>query len=142
MPKLPRDVLPEIRLDSAAAFVETALAASQRRDLFEHPGMTVVAIVELASRSYTGHAEGEDRSPRVKLRVMSCEVARCESETAALLEAQRAMWRGRRVDGTLDEVGPGPRDASSLLKSAFSGYPSEAEFGRHLSLDGRGTSLT
>ncbi|MEU9792927.1 hypothetical protein AB0E27_20255 [Streptomyces sparsogenes] len=128
MPKLPKHQLPEVKLDSAAASIEGALTAEQRRGLFENPGMVVVAIVELSSKSYTGHADGEEKDPQVKLRVTGCEVARSDDEAAALLEAKRAMWRARRMDGTLDEIGNGPRNAENLLDAAFAGYPSEAEY--------------
>lgn len=128
MPKLPKHVAPEIKLDGAAALIEGALTREQRRGLFEAPGTVVVAIVELSSTSYTGHADGEEKKPHVKLRVTGCEVAADDDEAAALLEAKRAMWRRRRVDGTLDEVGNGPRGAERVLDQAFAGYPSEAEY--------------
>lgn len=128
MPKLPKDAIPEVKVDAGAAFLEVALSREQRRGLFENPGQVVVAIVELSSTSYTGHADGEEKKPSVKLRITAAEVAKDDEEAAALLEAKRAMWRQRRIDGTLDEVGNGPRRADNILDSAFAGYPSEAEF--------------
>lgn len=41
------------------------------------------------------------------------------------------MWRHRKVDGTLDEVGPGPRDPGGILDAAMAAYPSEAEYEAH-----------
>lgn len=131
MPKLTPAQAPEIKLDAAAAAVEASLSVDQRRGLFEKPGTTVVAIVELTSKSYTGHAEGEEKEPQVKVRVTGCEVARSDAEAATLLEAKRAMWRARRMDGTLDEVGPGPRDPESVLADVFDDYPSEHEYQAH-----------
>lgn len=128
MPKLPKDQMVEVKLDAAAGLVEVALTDEQRRDLFETPGKTVVAIVELSSVQYTGHAKGEDKLPQVKLRVSGCEVGRDDEEEAALLEAKRAMWRQRRMDGTLDEIGEGPQKAGPLLSSSFAGYPTEAAY--------------
>ncbi|MGW1939000.1 hypothetical protein [Streptomyces goshikiensis] len=128
MPKLAPTQAPEVKLDTAAAAVEASLSVEQRRGLFERPGTTVVAIVELTSKSYTGHAEGEEKEPQVKVRVTGCEVARSDAEAATLLEAKRAMWRARRMDGTLDEVGPGPRDAESVIADAFVEYPTEREY--------------
>lgn len=128
MPKLPEHSSPEVKLDAGAAFVETALTREQRRGLFEAPGMVVVAIVELSSTSYTGHADGEEKKPSVKLRVTGCEVARTDEEAAALLEAKRAMWRGRRIEGTLDEIGNGPRHAEHVLEERFASYPTEGEY--------------
>ncbi|WP_247616807.1 hypothetical protein [Streptomyces sp. MK37H] len=32
------------------------------------------------------------------------------------------------MDGTLDEIGNGPRNAETLLDGAFGAYPSEAEY--------------
>ncbi|WP_406000721.1 hypothetical protein [Streptomyces sp. NBC_00829] len=131
MPKLAPTQAPEVKLDSAAAAVEASLTTEQRRGLFENPGTVVVAIVELTSKSYTGHAEGEEKEPQVKVRVTGCEAARSDAEAATLLEAKRAMWRARRMDGTLDEVGPGPRDPEQVLGDAFGSYPSEAEYQAH-----------
>ncbi|HEY9369154.1 hypothetical protein [Streptomyces sp.] len=131
MPKLSPHQAPEVKLDSAAASVEASLTVDQRRGLFEKPGTTVVAIVELTSKSYTGHADGEEKEPQVKVRVTGCEVARSDGEAATLLEAKRAMWRARRMDGTLDEVGPGPRDPEHVIGDAFAEYPSEAEYRAH-----------
>ncbi|MEU2510521.1 hypothetical protein [Streptomyces syringium] len=131
MPKLSKTANVEVKLDAAAGLLEASLSAEQRRGLFENPGMVVVAIVELSSKSYTGHAEGEEKDPQVKLRVVGAEVARSDEEAAALLEAKRAMWRARKVDGTFDEVGPGPRNAEAVLDAVFAGYPSEAEYREH-----------
>ncbi|MFD9569945.1 hypothetical protein ACFWBI_08885 [Streptomyces sp. NPDC059982] len=128
MPKLSPHQAPEVKLDAGAAAVEVSLSLEQRRGLFEKPGTTVVAIVELTSKSYTGHAEGEEKEPQVKVRITSCEVARSDAEAMTLLEAKRAMWRARRMDGTLDEVGPGPRDAESVIADAFADYPNEREY--------------
>lgn len=131
MPKLPAHQTPEVKLDSAAGSIENSLSTEQRRGLFEKPGTVVVAIVELTSKSYTGHADGEEKDPQVKVRVTGCEVARSDDEAATLLEAKRAMWRARRMDGTLDEVGPGPRDPEQVIGDAFATYPSEAEYQTH-----------
>ena len=128
MPKLSHDELPTVKLDSAGGLVEVSLTAEQRRGLFEQPGTTVVAIVELSSVTYTGHASGEEKPPQVKLRASGCEVARTTEEAAALLEAKRAMWRSRRMDGTLDEVGAGPRDVEAVISHAFAGHPTEPEY--------------
>ncbi|MGW0012437.1 hypothetical protein [Streptomyces tendae] len=128
MPKLHKDAQVEVKLDATAGLVEVALSDEQRRQLFENPGETIVAIVELSSVQYTGHAKGEEKQPQVKLRVTGCEAARDDEEQAALLEAKRAMWRARRMDGTLDEIGNGPRKAGDLLGASFAGYPSEAEY--------------
>ncbi|MEC3995064.1 hypothetical protein VSR01_16585 [Actinacidiphila sp. DG2A-62] len=130
MPKLPADSEIEVRLDSAASLFEHVLTLAQRRDLFEYPGRTVVAIMELTSVSYTGHAESEDKPPRVKLRVTAAEPAQTKQEEDALLRAKAAMWRARRMDGTLDEVGGGPRQAALLLDEDFAAYPTDAEFRR------------
>lgn len=131
MPKLTPADNPEVKLDTGAAAIEATLSREQRRGLFEKPGTIVYAIVELTSKSYTGHAEGEEKAPQVKVRVTGCEVARTDDEAATLLEAKRAMWRARRMDGTLDEVGPGPRDPEQVIGTAFANYPSEAEYTAH-----------
>lgn len=132
MPKLSKDDVPEVKLDSAGQYLEVALTKEQRRGLFERPGTVVVAIVELTSKSYTGHAEGEEKSPQVKVRLTGCEAARDDDEANALLEAKRSMYRKRRMDGTLDEIGTDPMgDAENVLQAVFGGYPSEREFQQH-----------
>jgi hypothetical protein len=131
MPKLPKDAVPEVKVDAGAAAVEASLSPEQRRGLFEAPGSTVYAIVAFTSKSYTGHADDEDKDPQVKIRVTECEVARTDEEAASLAEAKRAMWRSRRIDGTLDEVGNGPRGAAGVLDAAFAGHPSEDEYREH-----------
>jgi hypothetical protein len=131
MPKLANTEVPEVKLDSAAASIEAALTTEQRRGLFEKPGTVVFAIVELTSKSYTGHATGEDKEPNVKVRVTSCEVARNDDDAAALAEAKRAMWRARRMDGTFDEVGEGPMRPDSALSDVTEGKPTEADYEAH-----------
>lgn len=132
MPKLSPADVPEVKLDSTAASVEVTLTREQRRGLFERPGTSVVAIVELTSKSYTGHAEGEDKDPQVKLRVTSCEAARNDEDAASLRAAARAMWRGRQMEGTLDEIGTGPQSPGATLDAAMTGKPTEDELKAHL----------
>ncbi|WP_432182078.1 hypothetical protein [Streptomyces sp. NBC_00063] len=131
MPKLgPADV-PEVKLDSAAVAVEATMTREQRRGLFEKPGMVVYAIVELTSKSYTGHAEDEDKPSQVKLRVTGCEVARSDEDAKSLIEARRAMYRGRQIDGTFDEVGKGPIHPDNELGLLTATKPTEAELKEH-----------
>lgn len=131
MPKLTPADVPEVKLDSAAAHIEATLSREQRRALFEKPGTVVYAIVALASKSYTGHAEGEDKAPQVKLRVTECEVARSDEDALALAEAKAAMWRGRQIGGTLDEVGEGPQRPDAALADVTATKPTEAELKAH-----------
>ncbi|MFJ9754944.1 hypothetical protein [Streptomyces sp. NPDC101149] len=131
MPKLSPADVPEIKLDSAAAAVEASMTREQRRGLFEKPGTVVYAIVEMSSKSYTGHAEGEDKAPNVKLRVTGCEVARSDEDAKALIEARRAMYRGRQIDGTFDEVGKGPIHPDAQLGDLTASKPTEAELKAH-----------
>ncbi|MFE3031530.1 hypothetical protein ACFXKY_07765 [Streptomyces canus] len=127
MPKLgPADV-PEVKLDSAAAAVEASMTREQRRGLFEKPGTVVYAIVELTSKSYTGHAEGEEKPAQVKVRVTGCEVARTDEDAKSLIDARRAMYRGRQIDGTFDEVGQGPMRPDSSLDALMVTKPTEDE---------------
>ncbi|NUS22718.1 MAG: hypothetical protein HOV92_00620 [Streptomyces sp.] len=127
MPKLgPADV-PEVKLDSAAAAVEASMTRDQRRGLFEKPGTVVYAIVELTSKSYTGHAEGEEKPAQVKVRVTGCEVARSDEDARSLIDARRAMYRGRQIDGTFDEVGKGPIHPGNTLDEMAASKPTEDE---------------
>lgn len=131
MPKLSPADVPTVKLDSAAGAIEVSLTREQRRGLFEKPGKVVFAIVELTSKSYTGHAEQEDKDPEVKVRVTSCEVARSDEDAAALADAKRAMWRGRQIDGTLDEVGEGPQRPDAALLDVTRTKPTEDELREH-----------
>jgi hypothetical protein len=127
MPKLSPADVPEVKLDSAAAAVEASMTREQRRGLFEKPGTVVYAIVELTSKSYTGHAEDEDKPAQVKVRVTGCEVARTDEDAAALVEARRSMYRGRQIDGTFDEVGQGPMRPDADLAVLMASKPTEDE---------------
>jgi len=131
MPKLSPADVPEVKLDSAAAAIEATMTRDQRRGLFEKPGTVVYAIVELTSKSYTGHAEGEDKDPQVKVRVTGCEVARTDEDAQALIEARRAMYRGRQIDGTFDEVGKGPIHPDGQLAGLVATKPTEDELKAH-----------
>lgn len=131
MPKLSPADVPEVKLDSAAAAVEASMTRDQRRGLFEKPGTVVYAIVELTSKTYTGHAEGEDKPAQVKVRVTGCEVARSDEDAQALIEARRAMYRGRQIDGTFDEVGKGPIHPDAQLDALTASKPTEAELKAH-----------
>lgn len=131
MPKLSPADIPEVKLDSAAAAVEASMTRDQRRGLFEKPGTVVYAIVELTSKTYTGHAEGEDKPAQVKVRVTGCEVARSDEDAQALIEARRAMYRGRQIDGTFDEVGKGPIHPDQQLSGLVDSKPSEDDLKAH-----------
>lgn len=137
MPKLAKDTRVTAKLDSAADHLDIALTDAQKRELFEHPGKVTFAIVQLQSTSYTGHADTEGKDPAVKLRIIQAGVALDEEEAASLAEAARAMYRRRRMDGTLDEVGAGPHGAAAILSADFAGYPSEDEFKRHEEIKAR-----
>ncbi|MFD7509543.1 hypothetical protein ACFV5N_09395 [Streptomyces sp. NPDC059853] len=131
MPKLDADAQVAVKIAPDAGLLDLALSAEQRRSLFEHPGSSVVAIIELSSASYIGHAATEEKDPQVRLRVTACQAARDAAEESALRDAQRAMWRHHQIEGTLDEVGPGPRSAESVLGEALAGYPTEEEYAEH-----------
>lgn len=131
MPKLSKDEIPEIKLDAGAAFIEAALTDEQRRGLFERPGSSVIAIVELTSKAYTGFAEGEEKTPQVKLRVTLAEAGRDDPQARSLQDVMRAMMRRRKMDQTLDELGPGTRDAEQVVADVLSEYPSEREYQAH-----------
>jgi len=130
-PRLAKHEIPEAKLDTGAAAIDAALTALQKQGLFEKPGGVMFAIVELTSVSYTGHAEDEGKTPQVKLRVTKAEVAHDDDEAATLAEAQAAMNRRRRMNGTLDEVGAGPQDGGAILATDFAGYPSQEEYEAH-----------
>jgi hypothetical protein len=131
MPKLDKDAAVEVKLDGAAAVLEAALTEEQRRGLFEHPGMCVLVIAELRSVTYTGHAKDEDKSPQVKLRMSLVEAARDNEQTRLVAEVMRAMMRRRRMDDTLDELGPGGTVVEEAVAEALAGHPTETEYEVH-----------
>ncbi|MEV6836801.1 hypothetical protein AB0N17_20215 [Streptomyces sp. NPDC051133] len=131
MPKLDKDAAVEVKLDSAAGLLEQSLTDEQRRGLFEHPGMRVIAIVELASVTYTGHATSEDKAPQVKLRITTAEAAQDNDQAAQVLEVARAMMRRRKMNNTLDEVGPGGTVVEDAVREALASHPTEVEYEHH-----------
>ncbi|WP_328721772.1 hypothetical protein OHT52_21275 [Streptomyces sp. NBC_00247] len=131
MPKIDKDAEVEIKLDSGAAALEATATQQQRRGLFEYPGTSVFAVVELTSKAYTGHADGEDKSPQVKVRVTLAEVAQDHEQAQMIAEVMRAMMRRRKMDGTLDELGGGSRDVEAAVSEALGNLPTETEFEIH-----------
>jgi hypothetical protein len=131
MPKLPKDAPVEVKLDGAAAMLEASLTEEQRRGLFEHPGMCVVVIAELTSVQYTGHAHTEDKAAQVKLRMTLVEAARDDEQSRLVLDVMRAMMRRRRMDDTLDELGPGRTVVEDAVAEVLAAHPTEAEFEVH-----------
>lgn len=131
MPRLDEDAEVEVKLDSAAAMLQGAIPAILRRGLFEAPGARIVAIVEFASTTYTGHASGEDKDPQVKLRVKLAEVATEGDQIRLLREVMRAMYRERKMNGTLDEIGPGAPDVEGVVAELLAAHPTEGEFEAH-----------
>ena len=131
MPKLDKDAAVEVKLDGAAAALEGALTDEVRRGLFEHPGMCVLVIAELQSVTYTGHAESEDKPAQVKLRMRLVEAARDDEQTRLVAEVMRAMYRRRKMDDTLDEIGPGAAVVEDAVAEALAGHPTETEYDAH-----------
>ena len=131
MPKLDEDAEVEVKLDGAAGMLQQAIPAILRRGLFEAPGARIVAVVEFASTTYTGHAAGEDKDPQVKLRVKLAEVATEGDQMRQLREVMRAMYRQRKMNGTLDEIGPGAADLDGVVAELLAAHPTEGEFEVH-----------
>lgn len=115
MPRLPKDQVPEIKIDAFGGAIEESLTRDQRRELFENPDSTVMVIVELTAKQYTGSASSEDKKPSVKLRATFAEAARGAEMENVLRDVQQRMYRARTADGTFDEVGHSV--AGSVLQS-------------------------
>lgn len=128
MPKIDKDAEVELKLDCAAGPLQGTTTQPQRRGLFEYPGTSVFAVVELTSKAYTGHADGEDKQPQVKVRVTLAEVAQDNEQAQMIAEVMRAMMRRRKMNGTLDELGPGSRDVEGAVSEALGNMPTETEF--------------
>lgn len=128
MPKIDKEADVEVKLDSAAGPLQGSLTQPQRRGLFEYPGTSVFAVVELTSKSYTGHADAEDKAPQVKVRVTIAEVAQDDQQAAMIAEVMRAMMRHRKMNGTLDELGPGSRDVEAAVSEALGNMPTETQY--------------
>ncbi|MFF1756165.1 hypothetical protein [Streptomyces sp. NPDC058266] len=141
MPKIDNEAEVEVKVDSGAGFLQMALNADQRRGLFERPGTSVFAIVQLTSKSYTGHADGEDKDPQVKVRITLAEVAQDDRQAQLVAEVMRAMMRRRKMDQTLDELGPGVHDAEDAVADALAEHPTESEYQAHLDRKRRGSRV-
>lgn len=131
MPRIGKNEEVEVKLDGAAGLLQGSLTAEMRRGLFERPGSAVVAVVELASVTYTGHADGEEKQPQVKLRLRFAEAALNDEDAERLREVGRALMRKRRMEGTFDELGAADRDAERAVIEATRHLPSEGEFREH-----------
>lgn len=105
MPRLPKDQVPEIKLDAFGGAVEESLTRDQRRELFENPDSTVMVIVELTAKQYTGSASSEDKAPSVKVRATFAEAAQGPDMENILRDVQQRMYRARTAEGTFDTLG-------------------------------------
>lgn len=129
MPKIGKHQAVEVKLDGAAAFVHAAIPEEMRRGLWERPGASVFAVVQLSSVSYTGHADGEDKDAQVKLRITLCEVGLDDRRVAQLTEILRALHRERQMHGTLDaQDGIAEHDVEIAVSEALATMPTEPEF--------------
>lgn len=120
MPRLPKDQVPEIKLDNFGGAIEESLTRDQRRELFENPDSTVMVIVELTAKQYTGSASSEDKAPSVKLRATFAEASRSADMENVLRDVQQRMYKARTADGTLDEADP--RDPEYTLRAGADVY--------------------
>ncbi|MFD5058228.1 hypothetical protein [Streptomyces sp. NPDC058394] len=120
MPRLPKDQLPEIKLDAFGGAVEESLTRDQRRELFENPDSTVMVIVELTAKQYTGSASSEDKAPSVKLRATFAEAAQGPDMENTLRDVQQRMYRARTAEGSFDELGH--EVAGSVLRTGAGIY--------------------
>ncbi|AAR29704.1 hypothetical protein VWBp14 [Streptomyces phage VWB] len=131
MPKIGKHDPVEVKLDTGAAFVHAAIPEEMRRGLWERPGTSVFAVVQLSSVSYSGHADGEDKEAQVKVRVTLCEVARDNHRVAQLTEILRALHRERQMNGTLDgQDGIAEADVEIAVSEALATMPTEDEYER------------
>jgi hypothetical protein len=133
--------LPAVKVDGNATWLEAALTAEQRRGLWQHPGTSVFAVVELTAKSFVGHAEGEDKDPVVKVRITIAEAAQDNEQARLVAEVMRAMMRRRRMNGTLDELGPGGRDVEAAVAEALAHHPTEADFASYEERRRRGSRV-
>lgn len=72
--------------------------------LYDRPGLSIMAIVELRHDQRVEPAPGSDAKRSVAVKIVGAEVAGLEQE-GALREAQRALYLMRTATGTLDEDG-------------------------------------
>ncbi|MFI5809284.1 hypothetical protein [Streptomyces sp. NPDC051561] len=142
MPKLSREQDVEVKLDGGAAGLHAAIPEELRRGLFERPGASIFAVVQLRATSYTGHAEGEDKDATVKLRITLAEVGSDDRQSKYLAEIMRAMMRRRKVEGTLDaESGLADHDVEIAVAEALATMPTEAEYAAHTAQQRRGSRV-
>jgi hypothetical protein len=72
--------------------------------LYDRPGLSVMAIVELRHVERVQVAPGGDKEPSVSVKMIGCEVPNPDQE-GAIREAQRALFLQRTAKGTIDEDG-------------------------------------
>jgi hypothetical protein len=70
--------------------------------LYDSPGRSIVAIVEMRHDTRLQPASGSDAKPTVTVKITGCEVANADQE-GALREAQRALFLMRTAAGTFDQ---------------------------------------
>jgi hypothetical protein len=142
MPRLGKHDPVEIKLDSGAAMVHAAIPPEMRRGLFERPGDSIFAVVQLTSTSYTGHADGEEKDAQVKVRITLCEVALDNKRAEQIAELMRALMRYRKTEGTFDgENGIAEADVEIAVADALRTLPTEAEYEAYQERKRRGSRI-
>jgi hypothetical protein len=94
----------KIKVDGALATKAQESLERLTTQLYNRPGMRIVAVVELAHVERTQPAPDEDKEAVVKLGIKSIEVADTEQEEH-LRQVLRALYTQRTAYGTLDPDG-------------------------------------
>lgn len=93
----------KIRLEGALSGAADIALEHLRGHIYSHPGIRVMAVVELMHTERTEPAPGEDKEPSVKLGVKFLETAHGDEQDELLRTAMAFLKLQRTAYGTFDE---------------------------------------
>lgn len=93
-----------IKLDGKPSTAAADALTPWAQDLYRHPGMRIVGVVELAHVERTQPAPDENRQASVKLRVAHLELANDGEQENQVRAALRALHTFRTAQGKLTEA--------------------------------------
>lgn len=94
--------MPDIKLAGKLTATASAALGEYARAMYDHPGLTLMGIVELKATKKLEVAPDEADSPAVHARILGLEIANDDQEDD-LRRAQKALYAQRTARGTLDE---------------------------------------
>ncbi|RBQ21552.1 hypothetical protein DP939_02250 [Spongiactinospora rosea] len=93
-----------LKFESKLAVAAANALEPHIRPLYDQPGATRLAVMEIRHIERTQPADGSDKDPSVRVRIIGCEVPNREQEPH-VREMMRALYVQRTAQGTLDDAG-------------------------------------